>query len=54
MVRLKLLHHADFLLSSTLVTLSGSILFILFGIIYLYEAFHAIDIEVPDISYYHH
>ncbi|KAI0808993.1 UPF0016-domain-containing protein [Irpex lacteus] len=36
------------------VTLSGSILFILFGIIYLYEAFHAIDIEVPDISYYHH
>ncbi|KAI0697463.1 hypothetical protein BC835DRAFT_1405658 [Cytidiella melzeri] len=36
------------------VTLSGSILFIIFGMIYLYEAFHAIDIEVPDISYYHH
>jgi len=34
------------------VTLSGSILFILFGIIYLYEAFHTIDIDVSDISYH--
>lgn len=33
------------------VTLAGSILFILFGIIYLYEAFHSIDIDVSDISY---
>jgi putative Ca2+/H+ antiporter (TMEM165/GDT1 family) len=34
------------------VTLSGSILFILFGIIYLYEAFSAIDIDVHSIPYY--
>ncbi|EKM60251.1 uncharacterized protein PHACADRAFT_246116 [Phanerochaete carnosa HHB-10118-sp] len=33
------------------VTLAGSGLFILFGIIYLYEAFHSIDIDVSDITY---
>lgn len=32
------------------VTLAGSALFILFGIIYLYEAFHAMDIDVSDIT----
>ncbi|KAI0344332.1 UPF0016-domain-containing protein [Trametopsis cervina] len=36
------------------VTLSGSILFIIFGLIYLYEAFHTMDIvDVSDISNYH-
>lgn len=34
------------------VTLAGSILFILFGFIYLYEAFHPIDIDVSDITYH--
>ena len=33
------------------VTLAGSALFILFGIIYLYEAFHPVGIDVSDISY---
>ena len=34
------------------VTLAGSLLFLLFGVIYLYEAFLAIDIDVSDISYH--
>lgn len=34
------------------VTFAGSALFILFGIIYLYEAFLSIDIDVSDISYH--
>ncbi|KIP04316.1 hypothetical protein PHLGIDRAFT_109756 [Phlebiopsis gigantea 11061_1 CR5-6] len=33
------------------VTLAGSALFILFGLIYFYEAFHSIDIDVSDITY---
>ncbi|GJE89277.1 TMEM165/GDT1 family protein [Phanerochaete sordida] len=32
------------------VTLAGSALFILFGIIYLYEAFHSMDIDVSDLT----
>jgi len=33
------------------VTLSGSALFLLFGLIYLYEAFISMDIDVTDFSY---
>jgi len=33
------------------VTLAGSALFLLFGLIYLYEAFIAIDIDVTDFTY---
>ncbi|KAH8091388.1 UPF0016-domain-containing protein [Cristinia sonorae] len=33
------------------VTLAGSALFLLFGVIYLYEAFISIDIDVTDFSY---
>jgi len=33
------------------VTLAGSALFLLFGVIYLYEAFLSIDIDVTDFSY---
>lgn len=36
---------------SLAVTLAGSALFILFGLIYFYEAFHSIDIDVSDITY---
>lgn len=36
---------------STAVTLSGSVLFLLFGIIYLYEAFISMDIDLTDFSY---
>lgn len=39
-------------LANLAVTLAGSILFILFGFIYLYEAFHTIDIDVSDMAYH--
>lgn len=39
------------LIHSFAVTLAGSALFLLFGIIYLYEAFLSIDIDVTDFSY---
>jgi len=32
------------------VTLAGSVLFLLFGVIYLYEAFLSIDTETADFN----
>lgn len=34
-----------------IVTLSGSALFLIFGFIYLYEAFVSMDIDLTDFSY---
>lgn len=52
MVRSSLLQLCRLLtLTLSPVTLSGSILFILFGVIYLYEAFYTIDIDVSDLAY---